>query len=209
MATSSRRKPEAFRKRPKRAAGAGRALAQERRPLPAPEAPPPPDERQQSELFDRAMALFHSGDYVAARGVFAKAAAGPVLAMAHSAQLHITMCARRVSPAHQPSLETPEEHYDYAIALINERRIAEAERHLAEALNRAPNADHVHYALALCHGLAGDLRGAYRHLRRAIEIQPRNRVTARNDADFAAIAQLSPLFELLYPERAASVPAPH
>ena len=210
MAISSRRKPAASVKgRPARVSEGGRASGAKRAPSPAPESPSaPPDARQQAELFDRAMALFHSGDFVAAWGVFATAASGPILAMAHSAQLHVTMCSRRIA-SRQPSIETPEEHYNYAVALINERRFGDAERHLSEALARMPNADHVLYALALCRGLAGDLRGAYRHLRRAIEIQPRNRAAARNDADFAAIAQLSPLHELLYPERAASVQSHH
>jgi len=203
MAISSRRKPAPVRK------GSGRAKAPEplRAVLPAvPEASSgPPDERQQTELFDRAVKLLQMGGYGAARGLFERAALGPIPAMAHSAQLHSAMCARRLA-AHEPSLATPEEHYDYAIALINERRFPEAERHLAEAVASVPDADHVHYALALCSGLNGDVRGACRHLRRAIEIQPRNRLTARNDPDFAAIAQLSPLFELLYPERAASDP---
>ena len=38
-------------------------------------------------------------------------------------------------------------------------------------------------------------------LKRAIEIQPRNRIAARQDADFAGIANQSPLDRLLYPEK--------
>ena len=200
MAISSRRKPVPARK------GSDRAKAPEppRAVLPAVAEPSaPPDEHQQAELFDRAVKQFQMGGYGAARSLFERAALGPIPTMAHSAQLHSAMCARRVA-AHEPSLATADEHYNYAVALINEGRFAEAERHLTEAVARVPDADHVHYALALCSGLSGDVRGAYRHLRRAIEIQPRNRSAARNDPDFAGIAQLSPLFELLYPERAAS-----
>ena len=200
MATPSRRKGSGGAKAPEPSGAAP--------PAPVPETPSaPPDERQQAELFDRAIKLFHSAGYGAARGLFERAARGPIPAMAHSAQLHATMCARRVA-VRQPSPDTPEEHYDYAIALINQRRFPEAERHLAEAVARVPNADYVYYALALCRGLAGDLHGAYRHLRRAIEIQPRNRTAARNAPDFAGITQLSPLLELLYPERTAFAP-PH
>ena len=200
MATSSRRKPAPVRK------GSGRVKAPEppRAALPAVAEPSgPPDGRQQTELFDRAVKLFQMGGYAAARGLFERAALGPIPAMAHSAQLHSAMCARRVA-AQEPTPATAEEHYNYAIALINQGRFPEAERHLTEAVARVPDADHVHYALALCSGLSGDVRGACRHLRRAIELQPRNRAAARNDPDFSGIAQLSPLFELLYPERAAS-----
>ncbi len=206
MATSSRRKPAPASKGSKGRTSPAPARAAS--PAPSRDTPAgPPDERQQTELFERATKLFHSADYGAARVLFERAATGPKLAMAHSAQLHAAMCARRTA-TREPALETPEEHYDYAIALINERRFQEAEAHLAAALARLPDADHVHYALALCRGLAGDLRNAYRHLRRAIEIQPRNRTVARGDPDFAGIARLSPLFELLYPERTAPAVSP-
>lgn len=168
-------------------------------------APAPPTERQQADLFDRAVRLFHSGSYSEALVLFEGAAAGPVLDLAYSARSHAGMCARRTG-VREPSLRTPDEHYDYAIALLNERRLPQAERHLVEAIAQAPKADYIHYALALCRGLEGDLQSAYRHLRRAIELQPKNRMIARNDPDFADIARLSPLSELLYPERAAAAP---
>jgi tetratricopeptide (TPR) repeat protein len=161
---------------------------------------PAVDGKQQADLFDRAIKLFQTGSYAEAVPLFEKAAAGPGLEMAHSARAHAGMCVRRTD-AREPSLRTPDEHYDYAIALLNERRLPQAERHLVEAIAQAPKADYIHYALALCRGLEGDLQSAYRHLRRAIEIQPKNRIIARNDPDFADISRLSPLSELLYPER--------
>jgi Tfp pilus assembly protein PilF len=174
-------------------------------PAPAAEASAPPTERRQIELFDRAMRHFHAGSYEQAVPMFEAAAAGPLLEMAHSARAHVGMCTRRMA-AREPSLRTPDEHYDYAVALLNERRLSQAERHLVEAIAQAPKADYIHYALALCRGLEGDLESAYRHLRRAIELQPKNRSIARNDPDFAELARLSPLSELLYPERAAAAP---
>lgn len=169
----------------------------------APAAAPQVNAREQTEAFDRAIALFHARQYAAARELFETAASGPGREMAHSARLRAQMCARRTEK-HEPELRTPEEHYNYAVALINARKLQEAERHLQHAVVRAPGADHIHYALALCRGLAGDPHGASHHLRRAIEIHSRNRVTARNDPDFASFVRLSPVFELLYPERAIS-----
>ena len=81
------------------------------------------------------------------------------------------------------------------------RRIEAAEQHLREALAQAPDNDHLYYVLALCRGWGGDLEGACAHMRRAIELQPRNRIVARNDPDFAEIGQRPPLQELLYPEK--------
>jgi hypothetical protein len=49
--------------------------------------------------------------------------------------------------------------------------------------------------------LTGDAIGAHEHLRRAIELEPRNRILARQDADFAALSGQPPFQALLYPEK--------
>jgi len=51
--------------------------------------------------------------------------------------------------------------------------VTAAVEHLETALRLAPGSDHIHYALALALGLAGDVSGAYENLRRAIELEPR------------------------------------
>jgi tetratricopeptide (TPR) repeat protein len=194
MANSSRRKTAAV-KKPAPRAPAPAAAAPPAKPAPS----APPTAREQAEIYDRAIALFQARKYAAAGGLFEAAAAGPAREVAHSARLHASMCARKTGAA-ESAARTPEEHYNYAIAFINARKLPEAERHLQEALARSPGADHVHYALALCRGLSGDVQGAYQHLRRAIEIHGRNRIAARNDPDFAAFAKLPPVYELLYPK---------
>jgi Flp pilus assembly protein TadD len=79
--------------------------------------------------------------------------------------------------------------------------VAEARTHLEQALRLAPEADHIYYALALAQALGGDLAGAHENMKRAIELEPRNRIMARQDADFAALANQPPFNVLLYPER--------
>ncbi len=184
---------------------AGKSAAPSRRDSDTParreEAPPQAaadvmDSAKQAELFEKAMRLFHSRDYAGARTIFDKAAGGPVPAMAHAARLHAKMCERRLSRA-EPKIETPEERYNYAVGLINLRRLSDAEAQLTKALEAAPNADHLHYALALARGLQGDYEGAHRHMKRAIDLQPRNRTLARNDPDFAELLQRGALRELL------------
>jgi tetratricopeptide (TPR) repeat protein len=156
----------------------------------------------QSRVYEQAIRAFHGGNYAAALRLFEQVADGPSREVAHSAALHARMCTRRLFRPDM-TLRTADEHYDYAITLINQRHLEQAERHLLLAIAQSPKGDHLFYALALCRGLAGDLQGAFGNLRRAIEIHPRNRAAARNDPDFAEIARLSPLAELLYPERVA------
>ena len=73
--------------------------------------------------------------------------------------------------------------------------------HLQKGLEASPGADHIHYALALAQALGGDLASAYESLKRAIELEPRNRQIARQDGDFAAVANQPPFDGLLYPEK--------
>ncbi|PWT99719.1 MAG: hypothetical protein C5B51_26545 [Terriglobia bacterium] len=150
--------------------------------------------------FESGIKLFHSRKFREAREHFLRAAEGPERDVAHRARLHVTMCERRFE---QPAvnLRTAEDHYNYGVALLNTRKVEEARTHLGRALEMAPDSDHVHYALALVQALAGDLAGAHDHLKRAIELEPRNRIMARQDADFAALAGQPQFQALLYPEK--------
>ena len=124
--------------------------------------------------------------------------------MAHSARLHVRMCDQRLAKE-SPALTTAEDHYNFAVTLMNRRDFQAARRHLEEALRMSSDGgDHLHYLLALCLGSLGDLEGASRHLKRAIEIHPRNRAMARSDPDFAELAHRPGIHELLTAGRGGS-----
>jgi Flp pilus assembly protein TadD len=55
--------------------------------------------------------------------------------------------------------------------------------------------------LALAQALDGDMANAQQNLKRAIELEPRNRLIARQDADFAPLANQPPFDVLIYPEK--------
>ena len=156
----------------------------------------------QLAAFDAAIKLFHARQLAEARVLFQQAAEGAERDVAQRAQLHIAMCDRRLQQT-TVSFGTAEECYTYGVALINARNAAEARIHLEKALAIAPGSDHIHYALALAQALSGDLANAQENLRRAIELEPRNRMIARQDADFAPLAHHAPLRALLYPEKKA------
>jgi tetratricopeptide (TPR) repeat protein len=150
--------------------------------------------------FEAAMKLFHARQFQEARDLFAQAMRGPERDVANRAQLHAAMCDRRLQQA-TVNLRSPEDYYNYGVALINLRKLAEARAHLEKALEMSPAADHVHYALALAQALAGDVANAQQNLKRAIELEPRNRLIARQDADFAPLANQPPFDALIYPEK--------
>ena len=150
--------------------------------------------------FEAAMKLFHARQFKEARDLFSQAVRGPERDVANRAQLHLSMCDRRLHQA-TVNLGSAEDYYNYGVALINSRNLPEARLHLEKALEMSPAADHVHYALALAQALAGDLANAQKNLKRAIELEPRNRLIARQDADFAPFANQPPFDALIYPEK--------
>jgi tetratricopeptide (TPR) repeat protein len=155
---------------------------------------------RQLSSFEAAMKLFHARKLQEARDLFQIAANGPERDVAQRARLHIAMCDRRLQQT-TVSLGSAEELYNYGVALINSRNIGEARLHLERALQMAPGSDHIHYALALAQALSGDVANAHENLKRAIELEPRNRIMARQDADFAPLANQPPFDALLYPEK--------
>jgi tetratricopeptide (TPR) repeat protein len=160
----------------------------------------PQSAEKQLGSFEAAMKLFHARDLKPARELFLQAAEGPERDVANRARLHAAMCDRRLEQA-TPNLLSAEDYYTYGVAQINARNVAEARAHLEQALRLAPRADHIYYALALAQALGGDFASAHESMKRAIELEPRNRIMARQDADFAPLANQPPFDVLLYPER--------
>jgi tetratricopeptide (TPR) repeat protein len=154
----------------------------------------------QFNCFEAAMKLFHARQFKDARDLFVQALRGPERDVANRAQLHLAMCDRRLQRT-TVTLGSAEDYYNYGVALINSRNLPEARAHLEKALEMSPAADHVHYALALAQALSGDLASAQQNLKRAIELEPRNRLIARQDADFAPLASQPPFDALIYPEK--------
>ena len=153
-------------------------------PAHKPQAPAVTSGAKQLAAFEAAMKQFHARKFKEARDLFEEAAAGPERDVAQRSRLHTAMCDRRLQQAPVLNLGSAEEHYNYGVALMNARNVAEARAHLEKALLLAPGEDHIHYALALAQGLSGDFVSAHENLRVAIELEPRNRMIARQDADF-------------------------
>jgi tetratricopeptide (TPR) repeat protein len=158
------------------------------------------DPPNQFDHFEAAMKLFHTRQLKEARVLFVQASSGPECDVANRARLHIAMCDRRLQQV-TVNLRSAEDYYNYGVALINSRNLAQARAHLEKALEMSPAADHVHYALALAQALDGDVANAQLNLKRAIELEPRNRLIARQDADFAPLANQPPFDALIYPEK--------
>jgi len=78
-----------------------------------------------------------------------------------------------------------------------------ARRHLDRALAMEPEGEHILFTLALCCGLVGDGAGACENLKRAIALEPKNRILARQDPEFSALAQQLPALRALLTSESA------
>lgn len=166
--------------------------------------PPPPVPDKQQLTYEEAVRLFYAHKWERADALFQKVMEGPNRTLAHHAQIHSQICRKQMSPP-EVKLKTVEDHYNYAVTMMNARRLKEAAEHLEAALRMAPQADHLHYALAATEALQGNAQGAFERLKTAVSLQPRNRALARSDPDFAGALHYPPLASLLQLDR--SVPS--
>lgn len=154
----------------------------------------------QLELFESAIRHFHAREFSAAKSLFEQAAAGEQREVAHAARQHLKMCEQRLA-VESPELRTAEDHYHYGITLISSRKLKEARAILSRAIEMAPRADHIQYAMGICLGLSGDLENAARHIEASIRLEPKNRTIARTDPDFLEFGRHSPVRELVFQEK--------
>lgn len=159
--------------------------------------PEPPTAAQvQLEVWGRAVELFSQGKLLEARDRFLETAKGPAAHIADKARSYAQVCERRTAKA-EPQQRTAEDHFNLGVERLNARDLSQAEFHLGKALALQPDADHVLYTMALCRGFSGDGTGAYENLKRAIELDQRNRVLARQDTDFTTLSAQFPSLRAL------------
>src|SRR5205809_143749 len=84
----------------------------------------------------------------------------------------------------QMAIKTPEEHYDYAISLMNAADYEGARAHLEKLQKQVPKADYVWYGMAVLDCLTHHYETALKTLEQAIKLNPSNRYHARNESDF-------------------------
>ena len=150
----------------------------------------------QMKQWEEAVKLFSQKKFAQARARFTEAAAGPAAHIADKARSYAQICARKTN-GEAVDLQTSDDHFNYGVERLNARDMEVARKHLDRALTMEPNGEHILFTLALCCGLAGDSAAACENLKRAIAIEPKNRVLARQDPEFLALAQQLPALRAL------------
>ena len=115
------------------------------------------------------------------------------------ARVHLNLCNQQLA-ASTTSFKTHEEHFDYAVALLNGGQFDQARTHMEKILKSNPKADFAYYGMAVVDCLTGQVESSLKNLGESIRLNPQNRFQARNDSDFQNMADDPRFTELLYPE---------
>lgn len=134
-----------------------------------------------------------------AKGHLQRVLAGPNKELADRAGVHLNACNQQLDRVAN-QFKSPEEHFDYAISLMNVGDYVGAREHLEKLAKQVPKAEYVAYGLAALDCLTGHVEDSLRHLDEAIRLHPPLRFQARNDSDFQNLAEDPRFTELLYPD---------
>jgi tetratricopeptide (TPR) repeat protein len=138
---------------------------------------------------------------------FQKVVAGPVRELIDRATVHLNICNQHLERTPATQFKTSEEHFDFAVSLMNVGDYVTAREHLDKLLKQNAKADYVVYGLAALDCLTGHVEDSLKRLDEALRLNPQLRFQARNDSDFQNLAEDPRFTELLYPDPGAELDA--
>ncbi len=138
---------------------------------------------------------------------FQKVLAGASKELSDRANVHLSTCNQHLERVAATQFKTAEEHFDFAVSLMNVGDYVTAREHLDRLLKQNAGADYVVYGLAALDCLTGHVEDALRRLDEALRLNPQLRFQARNDSDFQNLAEDPRFTELLYPDPGAELDA--
>jgi len=151
------------------------------------------------QSYEQALKLLQAQKFDKAKPLLEKVLASGHKELADRASIHLNICAQQLSRA-QNSFGSVEEHYDFAISLMNMGDFVTAREHLEEIARQRPKLDFIWFGLSVLECLTGRTNESLQHLAEAIRLNPAVRYQARNDSDFRNMADDPRFTELLYPE---------
>jgi tetratricopeptide (TPR) repeat protein len=166
-----------------------------------------PQLAQLLQSYEDGLRAMQEHKYEKAKTLLLKVAAGTNRELADRAAVHLNACNQQLERGAN-QFKSPEEHYDYAVSLMNVGDYVGAREHLEKISKQVPKADYAAYGLAALDCLTGHLEEALRNLARAVSLNAALRFQARNDSDFQNLGEDPRFTELLYPDPGADLPLP-
>jgi tetratricopeptide (TPR) repeat protein len=149
--------------------------------------------------YEAALRLMQEGKYDKAHAAFEKMLAAGAGDLSERARMYCNACLMQTTKV-KNSFPNLEEHYDYAVSLLNDGNYEDAREQFTLILKQNDKADYALYGLAVLSSMTGDAQRCLEHLTEAIRQNPQNRIQARSDSDFQDMADDPRFTELLYPE---------
>lgn len=152
--------------------------------------------------YEAAVRLLYAHEYEKAKVAFEKliGAFADDKEVIERSRIHLRLCEQKIARRPAPP-RTLDEHYNLAIALMNEGKYEESIEHLNKALKSNPKCDYVIYAMAITHCRTGNFDRALASLQTAIGLKPENRFLAQRDSDFEILKQDSRFVSLVFPDQ--------
>ena len=161
--------------------------------------PVDPKFAQAVEMYENGLKALQERKFDKAKTAFQKVLDGPNRDLGDRARMHLSTC-NLLTAKIDLNFQTSEEHYDYAVSLMNQGEYVGAREHLEKLQKNPAQRDYVTYALAALDCLTGHLEDALRRLGEAVATNTQLRFQARNDQDFHNLAEDPRFTELLYPD---------
>ena len=155
---------------------------------------------QAVQNYEAGLKAMQEHKYERAKTLLEKVSESGVRELADRSSIHLSTCNQQIGKSSSSAFKTAEEHYDFAVSLINGGNFDDARAHLEKILKQNPKADYAHYGMAALECLTGHFEPALKSLNDAIRLNPSNRFQARNDSDFDRLSDDPRFTEVLYPE---------
>ena len=164
-----------------------------------------PQYAQAVQSYEVGLRAMQEHKFEKAKPHFQKLISGPNRELADRAGVHLNTCNQHLDRATSTQFKSTEEHFDYAVSLMNVGDYVTAREHLDKLHKQSPKADYVLYGLAALDCLTGHVEDALRRLDESLRMNPNLRYQARNDSDFQNLAEDPRFTELLYPDPGADL----
>jgi tetratricopeptide (TPR) repeat protein len=170
--------------------------------------PEDPRVAQALQNYETGLRALQEHKFEKAKPLFQKVLAGPRKELTDRAAIHLSICNQHLERSTTTQFKSVEEHYDYAVSLMNVGDYITAREHIDKLLKQSPKTDFIVYGLAALDCLTGHVEDSLKHLEEALRLNPSLRYQARNDSDFHNLAEDPRFTELLYPDPAADLSVP-
>ncbi|MBI1764250.1 MAG: tetratricopeptide repeat protein [Acidobacteria bacterium] len=175
-------------------------------PPPPPPPAPKPEVRKPAapaalRAFEQAVKVFNRRQFEEAKELFETLLQKfpQEVEILSRSQMYLQVCHQKLTAAPVVPVRnvSADELYDRGVYALNVGDFAQARNFFEKALRLNPNEPHFLYSLAATYAQTGSHEQALDYLRRSIQIQPRFRSQAFDDADFSGLRENRHFQELL------------